>query len=192
MKRLIKTMAGLMLAIVLSVACKENYTPKATGYIRVDYPKKEYQVFNSDAPFQFEYPLYAKVVPDKSKNAEPFWYNLEFPDLKGTVYLSYKKVNNNLDEYISDSRKLAYKHSIKAEAIDETLVNDTGRNVYGIIYDIRGNTASSVQFFATDSSFNFLRGSLYFNSEPNKDSMAPVIRFVREDIQQLINTLEWK
>jgi gliding motility-associated lipoprotein GldD len=192
MKRIIKIGAGLFLAILVSVACKENYTPKATGYIRVDYPEKEYQVFESDAPFQFEYPIYAEVVPDKSKNAEPFWYNLEFPELKGTVYLSYKPINNNLEEYISDSRKLVYKHSIKAEAIDETLINDTSRNVYGILYDLRGNTASSVQFFTSDSSKHFLRGSLYFNSEPNKDSLAPVIRFVREDVEHLINTLKWK
>lgn len=191
MRRILKISSGIILTLLLSFACKENYTPKATGYIRVDYPKKEYRLFESNAPFKFEYPVYAKVVPDTSKNSEAFWYNLEFTDLSGTVYLSYKPVGNNLEEYVSDSRKLAYKHSIKAESIDETLINDTSRNVYGIIYDLKGNTASSMQFFTTDSCKHFLRGSLYFNSEPNKDSLAPVIRFVREDIKHLINTLEW-
>ena len=45
------------------------------------------------------------------------------------------------------------------------------------MYDLKGNTASSLQFFVTDSTRNFLRGSLYFNAEPNKDSLAPVMDF---------------
>ena len=81
---------------------------------------------------------------------------------------------------------------MKAEAIDEQLVVDKKRNVYGLIFDIRGNTASSVQFYVTDSTRNFLRGSLYFNAQPNKDSLAPAIEFFRKDILQIIKTLKWK
>ena len=80
-----------------------------------------------------------------------------------------------------DSRTMAYKHTIKADAIMETLYsNDTSR-VHGILYEIKGNAASSLQFWVTDSSRNFIRGSLYFNVEPNKDSLAPVISFFKEE-----------
>jgi hypothetical protein len=44
----------------------------------------------------------------------------------------------------------------------------------------------------TDSTRNFLRGALYFETEPNKDSLAPVIDFFKKDMDQIINTLKWK
>ena len=160
--------------------------------MKVEYPEKEYQKFESDAPFSFSYPRYAMVLPDTSPNAEPWWYNLVFPSFDGTIYLSYKYVRGNLPDYIEDSRTLAYKHSIKAEAIDESLISRPDVPLYGIIYDLKGNTASSLQFFLTDSSKHFLRGSLYFNTSPNKESLAPVIRFLRKDLEVLIESFEWK
>jgi len=66
------------------------------------------------------------------------------------------------------------------------------KSVYGILYNIRGNAASSIQFFVTDSVSNYLRGALYFSAQPQKDSLAPVIEFFREDVIHLIETLEWK
>ncbi|NOZ45910.1 MAG: gliding motility lipoprotein GldD, partial [Chlorobi bacterium] len=65
-------------------------------------------------------------------------------------------------------------------------------NVYGILYDIKGNAASSINFFVTDSTQHFLRGALYFNSKPNKDSLAPVVDFIRKDIVHLMETFKWK
>lgn len=183
---------SILTLIITLASCHEAYTPKPKGYLRVFYPKRSYQKFDTNAPFTFEYPSYAEIVPDTAADAEPYWYNILFPSLNATIYLSYKRVNKNLQDYIQDSRSLVYKHTIKAEAIDESLIRDNKRQVYGILYDLKGNTASSLQFFVTDSTRNFLRGSLYFNSEPNKDSLAPVIRFIRKDVQHLINTLHWK
>jgi gliding motility-associated lipoprotein GldD len=148
-------------------------------------------VYKGNLPFSFEYPNYGVIKPDTDKSAEPFWANIEFPEFKGKIHLSYKKVHHNLATYIEDTRKLAYKHSAKADAIDEILISNDTTKVYGIIYDIKGNTASSVQFFVTDSVKNFIRGALYFNSSPNKDSLAPVIVFFRKDIDHFIKTLKW-
>ena len=80
-----------------------------------------------------------------------------------------------------------------AQSIDRSVqyINSNNR-VYGIIYDLRGNTATAVQFFVTDSSSNFLRGSLYFDTEPDADSLAPVVDFFREDIIHLIESLKWE
>jgi len=83
-------------------------------------------------------------------------------------------------------------HINKADAINEQIFSDAENSVYGILYDLKGNTASAVQFYATDSIKHYLRGSLYFSAEPNADSLAPVIDFFREDILHLIETLRWK
>ncbi len=118
--------------------------------------------------------------------------NIEFPQYKGKIYISYKPISHNIGALLEDSHTLAYKHSIKAEAINERLFIDEENRVYGVMYDITGDVASSVQFFVTDSVTHFVRGALYFNLQPNSDSLAPVIDFFREDIIHLIETIRWK
>lgn len=172
--------------------CKHHYTPKPAGYLRIDFPEKEYQIYNSNCPYTFEYPQYGNIVPDTSRIAEPCWINIEFPRFNSKLHISYKPIRNNLQNYTEDSRTLAYKHTIKADAISETTYSDSTRKVYGLLYEIKGDAASNIQFYLTDSARHFLRGSLYFYVQPNADSLAPVIGFFREDIIHLIETLEWK
>ncbi|MDR2937387.1 MAG: gliding motility lipoprotein GldD, partial [Prevotellaceae bacterium] len=63
---------------------------------------------------------------------------------------------------------------------------------HGYIYEIGGNAASNAQFYVTDSTRHFLRGSLYFNTHPNVDSLQPVIEYITEDIYHLIETTKWQ
>jgi gliding motility-associated lipoprotein GldD len=181
-----------LLMILMASACKEHYTPKPRSYYRIDFPEKKYIPWHSeDCSYSFEVPVYARVVPFSGRTAEPCWFNIEFPGYKGVLHITYKALNHNLNTYAEDVRTLAYKHSIKADDIIEKPFTYADRNVKGIIYDIRGNTASSFSFFATDSTSNFLSGALYFNVIPNKDSLAPVIQFFTADVEHLIRTLKW-
>ncbi len=190
-KRL-KYLSLLTIIILLSFACRRHHSPKPKGYFRIDFPERSYQAFDSTFPYKFEYPEYAKVSIDASLNSEDYWCNVLFPKFDGQIHMSYKTIDDNFYELIEDSRRLAYKHSIKADAINERLFEDNEKQVIGILYDIKGDAASPIQFFATDSVEHFLRGSLYFNAIPNKDSLAPVIDFVKEDIIHLIESIEWK
>ncbi len=47
-------------------------------------------------------------------------------------------------------------------------------------------------FYLTDSSSNYFAGSLYFETVPNYDSLQPVLNYVIEDVEHMINTFEWK
>lgn len=172
-------------------ACKRSYTPKPRGFFRIDMPKKEYTSLPDSFPYTFQYPAYAKINNDNTRLSERYWINIEYPDLNGKIHISYKKVNNNINQLIEDSRDLAYKHTIKADAINETMFVKPEKHVYGILYEIEGNAASSVQFFLTDSVENYLRGALYINVEPNKDSLSPVIDYIKSDIKVLIESFEW-
>jgi len=181
----------IALAIFIS-GCRKDYVPKPKSYFRIDFPDKQYVPYHAvGCNYSFEVPVYARVVPYTGVMAEPCWVNIEFPGYKGIVHITYKKLNNNLNEYVEDIRTLAYKHIIKADDIIEKPFYFPERDVNGIIYDIRGNTASSLSFFVTDSTKNFLSGALYFNVIPNKDSLAPVIHFFSADIDHLIRTLNW-
>jgi gliding motility-associated lipoprotein GldD len=191
MRVVFRIMVFVLLVPGILSGCKRNYVPKPSGYLRIDFPAKEYRLFDTAYPYSFEYPVYADIMPDTDEYTEPYWIDVRFPEFDGTIHISYKKVTGNLDTYTEDSRTMAYKHSIKADAINETVYADTVNRVYGLLYEIKGNAASSLQFYATDSTSNFIRGSLYFNVSPNKDSLAPVIDFFRVDIIHLIETVRW-
>lgn len=178
--------------------CTSSYTPKPRGYFKIIFPERSYQHFdNGVCPFVFDYPKYGVInrdtvfldtVPDN-----PCWLNITFPALNGNLYLSYKEINdkNPLKKLIEDSHKLTFKHTVKADFIDENILQ-TPNHVSGVLYDVGGNAASALQFFVTDSAKHFLRGSLYFYNTPNADSIAPVVQFLRPDILKLVSTLQWK
>ena len=179
---------AISILIFLS-GCNKKYTPKPRGFFRIDLHEKQYKRFDENFPFSFNYPVYTVINKDKSEN---YWFNIEYPDINGKIHISYIKIDENLDEIIEDTRKLAYKHTVKAEAINERVFLRPENDVYGILYEIEGNAASSMQFFLTDSTNHYLRGALYFNCKPDKDSLAPLIKFVKEDIVVLMESLEWE
>ena len=90
-----------------------------------------------------------------------------------------------------EAAKLTFKHTIKADYIDERIIT-TPHQVSGMLYEVGGDAASNAQFFLTDSSQHFIRGSLYFNNPPNEDSLRPVIHFVKLDLFHLIETFRWE
>lgn len=170
----------------------DTLVPKPRAYYRIAFPEKKYVMYDSSCPFKFEIPVYATIEDDKNYRAEPCWLNLNFPRFNATLHLSYKVVNNNIDQYMEDTYTLASKHQIKASGIEEQLVVKDSDEVYGLIYEIKGNAASAYQFYLTDSIHHFVRGALYFNVAPNIDSIAPVLDFVEKDLQQLISSFKWK
>ena len=143
-------------------------------------------------PYYFQIPSYSVPGHDPLSPNQPNWITIEIPANHAQIHLSYKKIDKNLETYIEESRSLAYQHSQKASAIEEQLFINPSRKVYGTIYTIKGNAASPMQFYLTDSVSHFLRGSLYIKEVPNSDSLQPVIRFLSQDVLQLIKTTEWK
>jgi gliding motility-associated lipoprotein GldD len=181
------------LLLLLTCSCSDSYTPKPRGYFRIDMPERKYQVFDSSFPYTFEYPVYAGISPDSTKMAEPYWINLVYKPFQATLHLSYKVIDGNLAKYLNDAHTLVNKHIPKANAITQREFVDRVNHVYGLVYDIRGvDAASSCQFYLTDSISKFVRGALYFNMVPNNDSLAPVIDFIKVDLEHMINTFRWK
>ena len=186
-----------VLALCLLYSCREVPLPKPKGYFRIDLPEKEYTVFNKNGnyayiPLRFEYPVYGTLSDEAGNFSEPGWFNIEFPRFKARLYFTYKDVGGDLAGLIEQTYTMNVKnHITKADAINEQVIENKENRVFGILYDLKGNTASAVQFYVTDSTNHYLRGSLYFESEPNADSLAPVIEFFREDVIHLIETLKW-
>jgi gliding motility-associated lipoprotein GldD len=194
---------ALLAMSAIFFSCRDVAVPKPRGFFRIDLPQRQYLVFNDSLskirtmPFTFEYPSYGHLSFQAENNpenkTESGWFNIEFPAYRAQIYLTYKDINNDLNSLLEQTYKINVRYHItKADAINEQVISNHEKKVYGILYDLKGNTASSVQFYVTDSLNHYLRGSLYFDAEPNADSLAPVIDFFREDIIHLIETLKWK
>ena len=193
-KLLIMTKFVSLIAIAaLMVSCGNDYVPKPRGYYRVDLPEKSYQSTDYKIPYQFEYPVYSTFdLRNSTDKEERYWGDVNFKSLNAQLHLSYKRIDHNLDKYIADAHNFVYKHTIKADAISETPYENADRKVYGLLYEISGDAASNVQFYVTDSVRHFVRGALYFNVVPNKDSLAPMLDFINADVKHLIETFSWK
>ena len=178
-------------------ACNSTFTPKAAGYPAIELPKKAY-LTNAvkELPYSFDIPTYAVVDKNLAYNAgagqKSNWMNLQFPSLNATVYISYNSVQkDSLEILVRDAYHFANNHSNKASFIEDVaFVNPQG--LQGVFFHLGGDVASPYQFFITDSSRHFLRGALYFDTTPNADSLSPVIDFIYQDLQQLVNSFRWK
>ena len=178
--------------IITLAACQETIIPKPTGYFRIDLPDKEYRTIDSiPFPFSFELPQYAHINLKRTEKNKNF-VNIDFTKYGARIHLSYMPISNNLPKLLEDSRTLVYKHVSKAQDINENFVLNNEDRVYGTYYQIDGNAASGSQFYLTDSVNHFLRGALYFNVEPNYDSIAPVQSFIKADIENLIESFKWQ
>jgi len=186
---------ALSVFCLLTASCgSSDYSPKPRGYFKIDLPAKEYQSYKADCPFSFEYPVYASVVTDSARNAKPCWKDVVYESLNGRIHLSYQKIDSKaqFNELIEDAHTFVFKHTVKATAIDESVISMPDKSVYGIYYTIDGNAASPVQFFLTDSTKNYIRGALYFNEQPRLDSIQPVLDFVKKDIDVMIRSFRWQ
>lgn len=188
----------LLIGVGSLTACNSDFVQRERGYFKIDFPKKQYRLYDQPGfPYTFEYPDYATVMTDSTffgEEAEnPYWINVLFPQFDGELHLSYKDVGKHrFDTLVNDAFKLAYKQHTSIASAIQPLKFELPNNVSGIYFSLRGNAATANQFFATDSTKHFLRGSLYFNVPPNEDSLRPVNNFLREDMQHLINTLHWR
>jgi gliding motility-associated lipoprotein GldD len=192
-----KYLALFIVGLLFFASCGDGnhvYAPKPRGFYRIEFPKKEYQEYTADCPYTFTYPKYAIIEPDKKAGAKPCWVNMQFPQFKATLHLSYQPVTSKkeFNELVEDARTFAFKHTVKATSIDEGVIHYADKKVYGIYYTIDGNAASSAQFFLTDSTRNYIRGALYFNSEPRLDSIQPVLNFIKQDVAVMIKSFKWK
>ena len=190
----LKWSAGFIFFSLFFFACTRDYQPKPKGYNRLVLPSQEYRMSPDSLPYSFQYSTHAKLLRDSSWFSERHWVEIYYPELKANIHITYKRLNNREDflkELLDDSYNLTSKQQIKASGIDELIiVTPSGKTA--VIAEISGEVPSQFQFTITDSSRNFLRGALYFNTRVANDSLAPAIDYMKKETMHFINTLNWK
>ena len=179
---------SLFIVLLFSVfSCKKEVLPKPSSYLRLDYPEAKYVTFENNCLYTFEMNSEATI-----KGSKDCGFTISYPKMKATIYITYKPVNNNVNNLLRDAQKLTYEHVIKADNILEQPFLNPSKKVFGMFYRVDGNAATNSQFYATDSIKHFVTGSVYFYAKPNYDSIMPAASYVRNDMQRLMETLKWK
>jgi len=181
-----KAIVLILIYSIITVGCKQEVLPKPKAMLRLEYPKNKTETFETEN-FKFNYNSLSKIKEGNSTSI-----TLSYPQMNGTIFLSYKPVTANLNQLLSDAQKLSYEHAAKADDIlEQPFINEEG-NVFGMLYEVKGDAASQAQFYVTDSTKHFLTGSLYFNTKPNYDSIYPAAIYLQDDIRKLMESLRWK
>ena len=179
-----KNLGLLILMGALVISCKDTL-PKPEAYLRLTYPKAQYHSQNI-----CDYTV--DINSDTQLEQKKCDVKIVYPQMKATLYLTYKPINNNLNSLLKDAQKLTYEHVVKADDITEQVYLNEKNKVYGMLYRLGGNAATNTQFYLTDSINHFVVGSVYFYSKPNFDSIMPAARYIEKDVTQMIESLRWK
>ncbi len=186
-----KTIIALCSSAIFFVSCNKNdEVAKPLGQVRLEYPKQTYVQFNENVPYTFQYSSFAKPVVGKKLNS----FNIVYPKMKATIYLTYFPVNseNDLITQIKESERFVQDQTVKASFISPQEFSFPTKHVFGTLYELGGESAINIQFHSTDSTRNFLSGSVYFKTQPKPDSLAPAVNYIKADVKKLLETLEWK
>lgn len=178
--------------MVCLYACRQPAMPKPYGYFRISIPDTISQWYQpANYPYAFRLSRTAEITP-RVHDDEQYWIDIHYPTINITVHCTYKPIHGNLRALSHDAQEFLYNHSTVASAIPEQAYANPEQRVYGVYYELHGNTASPIQFVLTDSIAHFFRGSVYCNDVPNQDSLAPIVDFMQDDMRRLMETMQWQ
>lgn len=170
-----------------------NYSPKPKGFQRFELPEHQYQKLENSHPFSFEYSKSAIIQKDSTRNAEPHWLIVYYPELDARIQFTYKPINGDLkklEAHIGDAFKLASKHQVKAYSQEESVVQlKNGKKA--VVIQLEGEVPSHYQFYLTDTSRHFLRAALYLKEPTVNDSLKPIVDYLKVDCRHLLETIKW-
>ncbi|WP_322971329.1 hypothetical protein [Faecalibacter sp. LW9] len=184
-------LVALWISAIFFMSCSDKTeTVKPLGQVRLEYPKPTYVDFKENAPYGFQYSNFGMIKEGKKTN----WYIVHYPKMKANIFLTYFPVHSKEDLIvkIKESERFVQEQTVKASFISPQVFEFPKKRVFGTLYELGGASAINLQFHATDSVSNFISGSVYFSSEPKADSLAPAVEYIKKDVQQLIETLEWR
>lgn len=174
------------------VGCSSNTTPKEKELTQSVRGIHELTTYETDR-FSFEYNKGQTIKLKNTDKVGEIWFDISDSEIDATIYCSYLPIDTEgLYRALEDSYHLAYSHVSVSEGISQQQVLNDSLKTYATICDIEGQVATPIQFYVTDSTSHFLRGSVYYNKAVKLDSVAQLTKLLRNDIQTLIESLRWK
>lgn len=183
------TIAGIAM---LLAGCKQEATPLPEGYFRIDAYPAEYTPHTiGDISILVNDSAQYVSVP-ATGNDKSVWANIIYPRYNATLYLSFFTLNNNLNTLMDESIELVYRQNVNTEMVEAFDYEAPDSQLYATLFALSSESATPVQFIATDSTQYLLRGALYYNTPVKADSVAPTLKYLEEDIMIMIENITHK
>ena len=93
-------------------SCNNDFLPKPKAHLSLEYQKKSYKNLPLERPYTFKVSKNATIVNEPNN-----WLKIKYPNLKASLDITYRPVQNNLKELLTEAEKLVFKHAVKAEEI---------------------------------------------------------------------------
>ena len=168
------------------LSCDTSITPKQNAFFAPEFKESNYGLFTSDCNYVFLKNKIARIEYLDNCN-----FNIIYDNLNAKIFFSSINLDNNFQEVRNIFDEKIIENSAKVTEVKVSEYVDEQILVYSRIFNYIGNAPSNVQFYLTDSTSNFLAGSLFFNTEPNYDSLIPYINYIRADVRKLIENFQW-
>lgn len=173
------------------LACTD-YAPKPRGYMRIEPGTPHYvPIPLEDLPYQFKVSQLATVELPPVGSPEG-WINIAYPSLNARIYCSYLPITREKFPEVEKETLSLVTKQVNADGVLQRGYENPEEQVYCSLFILEGEAVSPVQFMLTDSVSRFFRGALYYEMRPNVDSLAPVTRYLQDDIIELIQSFHWK
>ena len=185
-----KIISLLLIFFSIFYSCIDSNLPKQSAFLRIEFPEPNYIAPNEiKLPIDFYYNLSAADI--NVTNSKQF--SLNYPKMNLIVDMSLNKITKreDLENNFRDFSLKLETHTKKSNGIFIREYEDLNNRVYAKIFELRGDVASPIQFYLTDSTSNFINGSLNLKFKSKYDSIFPTIQYVKNDILVLVESLNW-
>lgn len=176
----------IFLALIV-FSCNNNVNlPKQKAYFAPEFEIPTYKKISLDCNYSFNINSQASINNIKNCNYEIYYKNLNAKIFINQIVLSksIEKLLNTFNQKINENSRLS------DQIIQSNYVN-IDKKIYSKLYSFVGNSPSNIQFYVTNQTDKFLTGSLFFETEPNYDSLFPYIDYIRNDIKKMVDSFRW-
>lgn len=173
-------------------SCENNSSlPKQDAYLRIEFNEPNYLIYkNQNSKINFLYNSSSSSIESISERT----INLDYKKLGMNLDLSFDKLNDEteLTNYLRDFNLLLDAHTKRSNGFLIKEFENRNYSTYGKLYEFRGDVASPIQFFLTDSINNFIHGSLNMTVKSKYDSIYPSVQYIKNDILVFFESINLK
>ena len=185
-----KIIISLFFFTLIIFSCNDPNLPKQNGFLRIEFKEPYYSIYEeTDTSFNFYYNSNSTDI-DKIGNNQ---FLFDYSDLNLSLNLSFYnlKSSQDLEKKLRDFSLILDTHTKKSNGVILREYDNDNSRIFGKLYEIKGDVASPVQFYLTDSLSNFVRGSVNLKFKSNYDSIYPSIQYVKNDVLVLFESINW-
>lgn len=166
----------------LFFTCENNFNlPKPDAYLRIEFNEPKYLNYEDlNSQIDFYYNSSSSSINKISSKS----INLNYENLGMSLDLSFNKLSseNEVINYITDFNLLLDTHTKRSNGFLVKEFENVEYSTFGKIYEFKGDVASPIQFFITDSLNNFIQGVVNKEISSKYDSIYPSIQYIKNDI----------